>query len=207
LRSVERPADRGAELVDDDREALAVRAAHDVVDEVGGIVDACCSTGIVAPGGSSRRVPGRQSMKYSPISDCGRTRRTVGAQRAEAVLVISKSTSARLRARSRRMPVILPARTPATFTSAPSTMPNALSSSTVNSVAGVSRRRRRPREARRGRRREQQGDGEAGASLARERWLGSQSKSPDGLNGFEPSSAWCSAAPGQRLRWSSSAPA
>ena len=38
-----------------------------------GIVEAVRSTGIFAPGLSfSGDLPGVQSMKYSPISDCGR---------------------------------------------------------------------------------------------------------------------------------------
>ncbi len=98
-----------------------------------GIVDAVCSTGIVAPGFSRcSAVPGRQSTKYSPISDCGRVSQKASVRsEPKPFWVIAKSTSARLVRRSTRMPVTWPARTPATLTSAPSTMPNALSSSTV----------------------------------------------------------------------------
>ena len=53
-----------------------------------GIVEVVCSTGIVAPGLSlSLDLPGVQSMKYSPISDCGRDSQVASvAQRAEALL-------------------------------------------------------------------------------------------------------------------------
>ena len=73
LREVLRPAgEAGAERREDQAEALAVRAAQDVVDEVGGIVEVVCSTGTVPPSGSfSGELPGWQSTKYSPISDCG----------------------------------------------------------------------------------------------------------------------------------------
>ena len=63
-----------------------------------GIVDAVCSTGIVAPGFSrSASVPGRQSTKYSPISDCGRVSQNASVRsEPKPVLSIAMSTSARL---------------------------------------------------------------------------------------------------------------
>ena len=77
-------------------------------------------------------VPGRQSTKYSPISDCGRVSQNASVRsEPKPALSIAMSTSARLVRGSTRMPVTWPARTPATFTSAPLTTPNALSSSTV----------------------------------------------------------------------------
>ena len=97
------------------------------------MVDAVCSTGIVAPvRRRSESVPGRQSTKYSPISDCGRVSQNASVRsEPKPALSIVKSISARLDSGSTRMPVTLPARTPATLTSAPWTTPNALSSSTV----------------------------------------------------------------------------
>ena len=98
-----------------------------------GIVEAVCSIGIVAPGCSrSALVPGRQSTKYSPISDCGLVSQNASVRREpKPVFSIAMSTSAWWVRRSTRIPLTWPARTPATLTSAPLTMPNALSSSTV----------------------------------------------------------------------------
>ena len=98
-----------------------------------GMVDAVRSTGIVAPRASVRAdVPGRQSTKYSPISDCGRdSQKASSRSEPKPLRVISMSTSARLERRSTRSPETLPARTPATFTSPPCTSPKALSSSIV----------------------------------------------------------------------------
>ena len=80
-------------------------------------------------------LPGVQSMKYSPISDCGRDSQNVSARRSPKPCLVSlKSTSARLVLRSTRKVETLPARTPATLTSPPLTSPNALSNSTVNSL-------------------------------------------------------------------------
>ena len=72
-----------------------------------GMVDAVCSTGIVAPFGSRSPLPGLQSMKYSPISDCGRdSQKTSSRSEPKPVWVISKSTRARWVLRSTRMRLI-----------------------------------------------------------------------------------------------------
>jgi hypothetical protein len=95
-------------------------------------VDAVCSTGIVLP---LRRtlgdVPGLQSRKYSPISDWGRASQNTSLRsEPKPPLAISISTRARYVRGSTSIPVTFPARTPATLTSPPSIMPNALSIST-----------------------------------------------------------------------------
>ena len=148
-------------------------------------------------------VPGWQSTKYSPISDCGRASQHASLRRApKPVSLISKSTSARLVFRSSAQPVTLPARTPATLKSAPSIRPNALSSSTLYFAPLVLRAgAARPATA-------------AAPATSRGRWrAGDAPHFPGehlarvavvvgvGFHGFEPSSAWCSAPPGQRLRW------
>ena len=99
-----------------------------------GIVEVVCSTGISPPGLSfCADLPGVQSMKYSPISDCGRDSQVLSARRSpKPFSVSSKSISALCVFLSRRSLEILPARTPATLTSPPLTSPNALSNSTVN---------------------------------------------------------------------------
>jgi hypothetical protein len=97
-----------------------------------GIVVSVCSTGIVAPSGRRLRLwPGRQSMKYSPMSDCGRVSQRTSVRRSSNPPRLSSiATSARMSWRSSLKRLTLPARTPATLTSAPSVRPNALSSST-----------------------------------------------------------------------------
>src|SRR3954453_5038648 len=98
-----------------------------------GTVEAVCENGIVAPGLSfSGDLPGLQSMKYSPISDCGRdSQKTSERREPNPCLGISKSTSAFLFFGSTRSLETFPARTPATLTSPPLTSPKALSNSTV----------------------------------------------------------------------------
>ena len=87
-------------------------------------------TGITAPGLSTcLAVPGRQSTKYSPISDCGRDSQKLSLRsEPKPSLSILKPMSACLVRLSSLMSVILPARTPATFRSPPWMRPNALSS-------------------------------------------------------------------------------
>src|SRR5919201_902065 len=87
---------------------------------------------MTAPGLSScLAVPGWQSTKYSPISDCGRdSQKTSVRSEPKPSLSILKPTSACLVRLSSLMSVILPARTPATLRSPPLMRPNALSNST-----------------------------------------------------------------------------
>ena len=89
-------------------------------------------TGISAPGlSSAAAVPGWQSTKYSPISDCGRAWQVTSVRiDPKPVLVISISTSARWDFSSTFISPILPARTPAILTSPPLISPNASSNST-----------------------------------------------------------------------------
>ena len=99
-----------------------------------GIVEAVWLTGIVLPGRSLvRAVPGWQSMKYSPISDCGLDSQNT-SERSELKLpappLIWIPTSALCERMSTFSSVIFPARTPAILRSAPLTRPNALSSCT-----------------------------------------------------------------------------
>ena len=100
-----------------------------------GTVEPVWCTGIFAPFGSfAGFVPGLQSTKYSPMSDCGRvSQKTSSRMSPKPSLVSSMSISARYLPLvvSSRISAIFPARTPLTFTSAPSMSPNALSSSTV----------------------------------------------------------------------------
>jgi hypothetical protein len=97
-----------------------------------GTVVCVCSTGMVEPGfRRTGSVPGWQSMKYSPMSDCGRVSHWTSLRMSsKPVSVTSISTSARMSVRSSLRRWIVPARTPPIFTSAPSTRPKALSSST-----------------------------------------------------------------------------
>ena len=83
FRSSGRPGQPGAELVQDQAEALAVGQPHDVLDQVrrdrgGGLR----STGTRPPSAAARvfAVPGRQSRKYSPSGDCGRVSQNTSAR-------------------------------------------------------------------------------------------------------------------------------
>ena len=123
----------GAELVEQDRQPLAVRAAHDVVDQVE--VDRRAGAARAAAGAGPRRrrrrsapapgwppCPGSHSTNFSPISDCGRTvHLRVRAERGEAVVV---DAAARPRPSCRRSRPSTRSRRPwrpATFTSSPGT--------------------------------------------------------------------------------------
>ena len=99
------------------------------------IVELVCSTGTRPPSGSrSSELPGWQSTKYSPISDCGRISQRASLRRsASPGSVTSASTSA-----TGRSPTfvtlkvfVCPARTPAILKSPPSVSPNALSNSSL----------------------------------------------------------------------------
>ena len=73
LEVVRAAGQAGAELGEDQPEALAVGPPHDVVDQVGrdrrgGLVDRDRAAVLELP----RDEPGWQSTKYSPISDCWR---------------------------------------------------------------------------------------------------------------------------------------
>ena len=96
-----------------------------------GIVELVCSTGTRPPSGSLRsEVPGWQSTKYSPISDCGRISQEASSRRsAKPGSVTSASTTAtrpRL-ALDAGTWSCCPARTPAILKSPPSVRPKALS--------------------------------------------------------------------------------
>ena len=98
-----------------------------------GIVPSVWVTGITASSASrSRAVPGWQSTKYSPISDCGFTeQRGVGAERGHARLGHRRPSPSALGGPVREVftskSEVWPARTPPTRKSPPVTSPNALS--------------------------------------------------------------------------------
>ena len=96
-----------------------------------GIVEEVCVTGIVLPGRNTLpEVPGSQSMKYSPISDCGRDSQNASEWKDPKPpwLTCTVTTACRLFGSS---PIdwIVPATTPATLKFSPLTRPNELSSS------------------------------------------------------------------------------
>src|SRR5258708_10743397 len=95
-----------------------------------GIVDCVCVTGIVLPDCSTLpSVPGWQSMKYSPISDCGRDWQNASEWNWPKPLALAWTvTTACSVFWSRSIDLIEPAITPATLKSAPFVSPNALSS-------------------------------------------------------------------------------
>jgi hypothetical protein len=63
-----------------------------------GIVDVVWSIGTVSPCSSCRELPGWQSTKYSPISDCWRTSQLASARKElKPGSVISASTTAQVR--------------------------------------------------------------------------------------------------------------
>ena len=134
LRSSPRAASAGAELAEQDREALAVGPAHDVVDEVGGHRRRrCARPGCVAPAAScSRSCPAGSRRSTRRSATAGASRRTTSARRSPKPVSVDLDADERavgLAVELERL--ILPARTPATLTSAPSIRPKALSSSTV----------------------------------------------------------------------------
>ena len=92
-----------------------------------------CATGSRPPSGRrSSEVPGWQSTKYSPISDCGRISQCASLRRsASPGSVTSAFTSASGRPSTSLTlnSLVWPARTPATLKSPPSVSPNALSNS------------------------------------------------------------------------------
>ena len=97
-----------------------------------GIVELVCATGRRPPSGMrSPEVPGWQSTKYSPMSDCGRI--SQWASRAQVGEAGLRDLGLHQRERPRPCPVDLearscvPARTPATLKSPPSVRPKALS--------------------------------------------------------------------------------
>src|SRR3954454_21839698 len=101
-----------------------------------GMVEPVCPTGTVPPAARRRRdVPGLQSRKYSPISDCGRVSQNASVRRSPNPAWSTRTPIfARMSERSSAIDVTFPARTPATLTSAPSISPKALSSSTKYSL-------------------------------------------------------------------------
>jgi hypothetical protein len=100
-----------------------------------GIVEVVCSTGTVPPSGSfSGELPGWQSTKYSPMSDCGLMSQVASLRKSSNPRsVASTVTTAFGVSPSRlttRMSPVVPAVTPPTWKSPPSTRPKALSNST-----------------------------------------------------------------------------
>ena len=97
----------------------------------GGIGDVVCSTGIVAPESSSSPfLPGWQSTKYSPISDCGLIVQVALSRRpakpSPPLLDLDGDQRAGV-LRSTSRSAIEPTATPPTLKSAPLTSPKALS--------------------------------------------------------------------------------
>src|SRR3954452_8564653 len=101
-----------------------------------GTVEPVCLTGTVPPSRSRCfALPGLQSRKYSPISDCGRVSQNASVRRSPNPAWSTRMPIfARMSERSSAIDVTFPARTPATLTSGPSISPKALSSSTKYSL-------------------------------------------------------------------------
>ncbi len=103
-----------------------------------GIVDSVFLRGIVLPGGSTLPfVPGVQSTKYSPISDCGRDWQKASERNWPKPRWVTVTWTSAKQAVSpppleqfcgSSIVPILPAGTPATLKSEPEVRPNALSS-------------------------------------------------------------------------------
>src|SRR5882757_11573617 len=104
-----------------------------------GIVDWVCEAGIVLPGlRTVPVVPGSQSTKYSPISDCGRDWQKASLRNCPNPRVLAWTPTIACSGfwqcawgsvEQRLIELIDPDVTPATLKSAPEVSPNALSSS------------------------------------------------------------------------------
>ena len=201
----------GAELGEDDPEALAVGAAHDVLDQVErhrrrGLLDRECARRRAA---RCAPLPTSQSTKYSPISDCWRTAQRAslrsvskpgsetfdGHDHAVGRLAVELEARRSCRRRRRRSSGRRPrrGRTRCRTRSCRSCPPAA--------VVGAGHDDRRRRGGEHEERRWPGGGSSRRAYGPVARWSSRQSSSrrSSSLQTFEPSGAGSSAAPGQRL--------
>jgi hypothetical protein len=100
-----------------------------------GIVEVVCSTGTVPPSRSlSGELPGWQSTKYSPIRDWGLMSQVASVRKSSKPRSVTSMVTTALGATpsrlTTRMSPTVPAVTPPTWKSPPSTRPKALSNST-----------------------------------------------------------------------------
>ncbi len=100
-----------------------------------GIVEVVCSTGTVPPSGSfSGELPGWQSTKYSPISDCGLMSQVASSRKSSkpgsAISTVTTALGGSPSSFTTWRSLVRPAVTPPTWKSPPSTSPKALSNTT-----------------------------------------------------------------------------
>jgi hypothetical protein len=100
-----------------------------------GIVEVVCSTGTIPSSGSlSSDVPGWQSTKYSPISDCGLMSQVASSRKSpkpgSETSTVTTALGASPSSFTTSMSLVFPAVTPPTWKSPPSTRPKALSNIT-----------------------------------------------------------------------------
>ena len=100
-----------------------------------GIVEVVCSTGTVPPSGSFlSELPGWQSTKYSPIRDCGLMSQLASSRKSPKPGSVTSTVTTAFGASPSSLTtwrsLVVPAVTPPTWKSPPSTSPKALSNST-----------------------------------------------------------------------------